>query len=362
MAEKKHRSQAERAVSASKPKKKKPAKAKVSLNKSVKAMTDNAQKKERTIPVRGISGTILLGLFVLFLVIFLNPDGAVLKLLESVLYGLVGKVAFVVSIPSLLYLFIVHAFSGKRPIKMRTICMCLFIVICGCISHLSLEQNGLPGGFALVSELYTGGLSGTTGGVICGLITMLLSWLLGSVVPWIVLIIAAILTLLGAMQITIPSIVRAIQERPRPQWEQEEPVRQEPAAMVVNHIANKRIAYMEQHRHQTVTEDVPADITAPTPAPSTAKSKNKRVSDMIRQIDADLEAPVAAASSNPFDVDADSVDVIGHTKPQAPVEMPPLQDVAKEAAPERVTAAQAQASAKEVAAEIAESQATEQPK
>ena len=50
------------------------------------------------------------------------------------------------------------------------------------------------------------------------------------------------------MQITIPSIVRAIQERPRGEWEDEEEEVQEPAAVLVNHIATKRIEHIERKR------------------------------------------------------------------------------------------------------------------
>ena len=68
----------------------------------------------------------------------------------------------------------------------------------------------------VIGQLYEGGIAGKTGGLICGGICELLTALLGNILSYICLIILALFALLGAMQITIPSIIRAIQSRPRP--------------------------------------------------------------------------------------------------------------------------------------------------
>ena len=47
-------------------------------------------------------------LLILFVVIAVNPDGALLRFLKSVILGLLGQAGFYFSIPALLYLFIIQ--------------------------------------------------------------------------------------------------------------------------------------------------------------------------------------------------------------------------------------------------------------
>ena len=292
MAENKHRSQAERAASSAKLNSKK--------TKSHVTRKNSKESVEKTaIPIRLISSVICLALFIVFLVTFLQPEGALIELIEGVILGLIGQTGFLVSIPVLLYLFIIHAFSGKRPIQMRTISLVSFVLICGCFAHFILNPQNLPKGMKLLIELWVGGIEGTTGGFICGGIAMLIQGLLGPVIPKIVLFVAAIFTLLGGMQITLPSIIRAFQNRPRADWEDDEQEeRQEPAALVVNHLANKRIAYIERQRQaRKAMEEEEEDDTEeslPLSAPTPRASK-KNADAIIRQIDSDVDNPVTAA-------------------------------------------------------------------
>ncbi len=367
MAGQKQKSQAEKAVMAAKGNGNKQSKtaAKKTASKSAPL------HKERVIPVRVVTSAIFLGLFILFLVIFLKPEGALVKLVEGVLHGLIGRAGFIVSIPALLYLFIIHAFSGKRPVRMRTACLVLFVLICGCLAHLSMNPQNLPSGFAFLNELYSGGIYGTTGGVLCGCITEFLCWLFGPVIPWIVLILADILTLLGAMQITIPSIIRAIQERPRPQWETEPEVRQEPASIVVNHLANKRIAHIEQRRQaaQSAAAEANNDIPMVQNAIS-VNDENAKASELMRQIDIDVETPVAAATTaapveKPPVVVCPELDAIPEAMPTFEKEALPQPErvtpVKVSKKPEKVTAQEAEETAQEVALEIEKAESLEKP-
>ena len=294
MAEKKYRSQAEKAASSKNTKKGKASKSTPS-QKDKKQKDGSAVKKEREIPVRFITSIIFLAAFVLLLVIFLNPEGALTTLLESVILGLVGYVGFIVAIPGMLYLFIIHAFSAKRPIVMRSICVTLFIFICGGISHLALNPQGLSADISLIKELYIGGGNGSTAGVLCGGVTMLVRLLCGTALTYIIYIVGAVITLLAAMQITIPSIIRAVQNRPRPQLEDREIKEQpEPAAILVNHIATKHIEHVEQRRiKEQLREENFADQSTDPIKPA---KKQDKVSEMMRQIDVEIDSPVSAAS------------------------------------------------------------------
>ncbi len=358
MAEQKYKSQADRAAA---PKKEKPKAPKTSAKKKSKGakVSVNSVPPQRKIPVRVISSVTFLGLFVLFLVIFFQPEGVVVKLLESIIHGLIGRVGFVVSIPALLYLFIIHAFSGQRPVKMRSICIGIFVVLCGCIAHLTVADKSVSFDFSLLGQLYTGGIDGTTGGVVCGGIASLFYWLFRGILSYILFILGAIFTLLGGMQITVSSIIRAIEDRPRPNWEKKPVERQEPAAVVVNHIANKHIEHLEHKREKQ--NRLAAQQAEPVSAPAPVKRDESKVEDMFRQIDGDTEKPVSAASEF----------VPAPEEPESPSKMPPFdkenpieekpEPVVKKVKPEKVTPKEAETSAQQVAKEIEDSQKQEKP-
>ena len=364
MAEQTRKTQAEKAASAVKSKSNGSKKTGVSAKNS----KENTAPDKPDIPVRLISSVCFLVLFIVFLVSFFLPEGFFIAFLNKLIYGLIGTAGFIVAIPVLLYLFLIHAFSGKRPVRMRTICLICFTLICGCITHLGLNPQGLPQGAALISELYIGGADGTTGGLLCGGVAMLIKLLCGPIISYIILIVAALFTLLGGMQITIPSIIRAIQNRPRPDWDKEpQEERQEPAAVVVNHIVNKRIEYIERRRsseQQTEKNDTEekAAIT-------------QKASEIMRQIDSDVEEPVAASGGSATVESQPEIIPAVIKKPAAPIpeEMPvfdpaeeipeiiPTEEIRAEVKKEKVTAKDAEDSAAEVAMEIAQAETEEHP-
>ncbi len=372
MADKKHRSQAEKAASAAKSRSVSGAKSSAKNNGTKAKDNRAAAPTQKThIPPRLITSLVFIILFIVLIITFFLPEGGFIKPLSDLIHGLLGRTGFAVAIPVLLYLFFIHAFSGKRPILMRSVCLGVFTLICGCFAHLVLKPQSLPSGMALLSELYMGGIGQTTGGLICGGIAMLLRAALGPVLPEIVLVVAGIFTLLGGMQITLPSIIRAIQNRPRADWENEEKEEKpEPASVVVNHLANKRIAYIERQRHAVEQKDEPS-AEAPKPA-------KKRADDIMRQIDSDVDDPVSAADHPVSSADdpeiiplKPAVEVTEITQEATP-QMPPL--VLDDATDghesaealdvpsvekEKVTAQDALNSAQEVALEIAQAEAIE---
>ena len=368
MAEAKKKTQAQKAATGKAPKK--PATAKNSPKTKAKdAVTQ--------IPVRLITAVVCLALFIVFLVMALCPQGSLVLWTLSVVQGLIGKVAFYVSIPALLYLFVIHGFSGKKPVLMRTVCLLCFVGVCGMVSQCFMKTE-LPTGWPVVSALYAGGAEGSTAGLLCGGIAMLLKSILGPVLPPIILIIAGLFLLLASFEITIPSLIRAIQNRPKADWEEEPEEREEPATVVVNHIATKRIEYVDKMRQRRAErEELEAE----------QKEKEGKVDDLMKQID-DVASPVTAAEK-PVSDDT-NVDLILEKKvkkeTQLPKEsvppvMPPLEmddpipdapvledkkpEPVPEPAPqvkvEKVTAKDAAASAAEVAAQIAQAEAEEKP-
>ena len=360
MAQKK-KTRAEQAVTA----------ARTKAKKNKKTGSAKAPQKESAVPVRVITSAAFLGAFILFLVIFFIPEGALTGLIANIMYGIFGQVGFAISIPALLYLFFIHAFSGKRPVKMRTICLSVFVVICGSISHLVLAPKGLPQDISIIAELYTGGVVGTTGGVLCGGVAMILQWLCGTVISYIIFIITAVLTLLGGMQITLPSIIRAIQNRPRDEAEEEKEPEQEPASVFVNHIANKHIAHKQQRRARLAENSKVQDTPVfEEPAPVQKPAEESRAAAIMKQIGSDVEEPVAAAGVSVSATDAHDLMVDPEKKLEEnfPERMPELKyepEEVKKAAEsvkiEKVSAKQAAESAVEVALEIEQAQKEEKP-
>ncbi len=342
----------------------------------------------RQIPARVISSVLFAIAFVLLFITWIEPDGVFIRLVYDLFRGLFGQVTFYVAIPGFLYLFIIHAFSGKRPIVMRSICTGVFLLCIGCIGHWFLVYGAagrpeLGSSFQWVKNIYLGGINGTTGGLICGGLAELLIWIFNKILTLVILVFAALLTLLASIKITIPSIVRAIQNRPRANWEDEDDMR-EPASVVVDHIANKRIEHMENKRKRKQAQELmeqEAERIPPiqqTMTPRRTKSIN-RAEEIMADIDED-DLPAPAPRKRPIEQIDDSIFTAPSAAPKKktiadhlPPEMPALDmdDIPSdqpqptvapvaEAKP-KVTAKDAAESAAQVAAEIARNEAIEKP-
>ena len=369
MAETKRKSQAQKAASASK--KKSSGKSTKKKNNTKSAQTKIEMEPSLSIPVRYSLAALCLILFVLFLVIQWNPEGALVNLLGQIMTGLVGKTSFLVAIPGLLYLFVILSFSKDRPVLMRSICVVVFVLMCGCISHLVLHPAIPEDTFNAIVFLYEGGALGTSGGVLCSGVAVAVEWLCGTVLSYIIFILGAVAALLGAMQITPSSIVRAIKNRHRADWELEEEEPEEPAAVVVNTIAKKRIEHLEQKR---------AKANLP-PVQSPKKKTEDHAAELIRQIEPDTSTPVAAAGVAVTYADEPDITAAQpeSAKPKKPIHVPtpdpelipaqmpefvPMEEqepdvsvspeIVQSVAKPKVTAKDAQEAAAEVAAAIAQ--------
>ena len=374
MAKKNQKSQAQKAASAAKSKAKTTGK---KVDSAQKATLAKQEVNETKLPARLISSVVFLGCFFLFAVILFACEGALLHFLEKLIHGLIGRISFILAIPVFLYLFFVHGFSGNRPVAMRTVYLFVFVLLCGCISHLNDIPVNLPGGLKIIPQLFKNGLVGMNGGVICGMIAIGIHWLCGAIVSYILMVVLAILALLGGMNITIRGLVKAYKERPRAEWEEEEKHEQtEPSAAVVNHIATKRIEYLEQKRQREAERAAQAEAEAKRLAAEEAARNKKpltKVEDIMSQIDSDVEEPVAASGSTK--ASSDDMELLPMVNKQVepiPEQMPPLEieppaepvEVPKKKEPAKrtkVTAQEAEKSAAEVAQEIAKAETNVKP-
>jgi len=423
MAEKKAASKAEKMVKGAKknapavpakPSKPAPAKKKKMPNKTPKVKTEY----ENPIPASWVVAFLSMAMFILFVVISVNPDGALLKAVKAVVLGLMGPAGFYFSIPAFLYLFVIHTFSRKSAVRMRSLCIAGFVLLSGAVYHLAVWDQPLGEGFDLLIQLYQSGITGNSGGIVCGGLALGLRWACGKPLSLLLCGLGAALTLLGSLQITIPSIIRAIANRPRDDWEEEEDDDYiEPAAIVVNHIANKQIEHKRQRRQQAeqariqtaaVPEIPPASVSRPaprknpvqTPQPPVQQAPTPVQTDSVKhapgkgaafmdRIDVEIGAPLGGTAEYvredipsvfdepitvPTRVEVEipepeipsrmpeldrSQPIPPAPKPEAPPKTAPKPPV--EAKPEKVTSKDTAESAQQVAVEIAQSQTAQKP-
>ena len=417
MAEKKTSSRAEKAVTDVKKKgtssgasSKPVSKKKAASRKKAAEKNPPKVKTEYENPVSNnfIAALISVLLFILFAIMAVNSDGALLQMVKSVVWGMIGQAGFYFAIPALLYLFFIHAFHKKKAVKLRSVCVVSFVFLCGAVYHLIAYRSIGAEGFAMVADLYTTGVSGSSGGVLCGGFAYLLHWACGTPLTYLILLLGAVLTLLGAMEITVPSIIRAIANRPREDWdEDDEDDYIEPAAIVVNHIANKKIEQKRQKRERAIqareeTAAIEAPVSeakpqrqAPKPGASaqapaaqdTVKQVPGKGAAFMNRIDMDISAPLSGTADyvrEDIPAVADEPVAIPTTKPvqveveeelEIPRRMPvldldkPVSAPKKEQKPAVKSAAEAKSgkisskdtaeSAQQVAAEIAQAQSAE---
>ena len=118
----------------------------------------------------------------IFVSVLFSGEGLVLQWIVSVVKGLFGKNFYYICIPALIYLIILLLGSKGQPVRGRFFCILGFVFLFGCISHV-ISGEPIPPvkdetgvmvpvtGLKLLGAMYRAGVQGTSGGLICGLIT-----------------------------------------------------------------------------------------------------------------------------------------------------------------------------------------------
>ncbi len=331
------------------------------------------------LPMRAIGAVTYLVLFLFYLVIAMGQEGIALGWIESFALGMCGKTAFYVAIPGFLYLFIIQAFSGDHKALGRSCCGLGFIFLTGCIAHLILSPQELGEGTAFVGNLYATGVAGTSGGVLCGSMAELLKVAFGEILSYILLIFCDLVCLLAVFRITIPSIIRAVESRPRTDKGNPGVEYQEPASVIVHTISNtlekRRQTKQEKEILRQADEAVlEADFWSSLKK-GLSRTKDKMVSlwngeDMqedeefpwmqepAKEEISQLQEPMVIEppkASKP----KKSAPKAKTPQPEAPAEPTPEPAPEAEVLPPKVTAKEAQQAAKQVAQEIATQEAAE---
>lgn len=369
-----------------------------------KAAPRKAPPSEHSVPGYLVAAAVNFVVFFFLVVMAVNPEGLLTHALQTFVLGLVGRVSFYLLIPATLYLFLLNVLNPREDKAGQTACTLFFVYFVGCIHHLIVQQQGIAQGFAIIADLYMGGRGGRTAGVLCGGTAMMVRSICGAPIAYVIFGVLALLTLLGAFRITIPSIIRAIAQRPRDEWEEETKIRPEPAEAVVNHIANKRIEKKRRAReareNSPEIQPPPAAVSGraqpvavrpvkaakpePQPASEAAPVPSNKAMDFMSAVDQDISSPIFGASVSEaegpeeyrpdfatlqanvepvsrmpaFESEATVTRVKVKPTPARPVRVE-AEEVPAEETPKKVTAQEARKATKQVAAEIAKNQQTE---
>ena len=205
-----------------------------------KPLVKNTTYDPDKIPAKLFLGVLCLCLFIIHLVVVFQPSGTLPLFYKSVVLGLFGKVGFWFWLLCLPYLFWVLTILRNGKPTMRSLSAVGFVLVCATSLQLLVPETKYAGFFPAIAELYKGGTDGTTAGVICGGIGMLIKMLFGDIISFIVLMLLAAVFLLRTMEITIMNLYRAIQDRPRDQEEELDLVPRDYAAELVNFVSTKK--------------------------------------------------------------------------------------------------------------------------
>ena len=306
-----------------------------SVKKKSAAQKSAAEKKnkgrsvddERVISHNGAMALTCLGLFILNMVIAIRPEGMILQVLHHMILGLVGQLGFYVSIPALFYLFWIHTFGKKKALAMRTVSVILFILFMGCFQQFFLPGVDYGTGFSSIKNIFEAGSVAKSAGIFCGGLFLVFQWGLGRLGSLVCFIILTVLSLMHAFQITIPALIKAYRERPREDdWEDEEDENAapyvEPAAAVVNHIANKNI---EKRRQKRQRMEEKAQLQAQQAAMeqeqlSVGSPENAR--SVMDAFDSNITAPVAGSMDQTYAPEPSPKPVKKRKKLLVPEEIP----------------------------------------
>lgn len=192
-----------------------------------------------------------------------------LNLLSLLFKGMIGSGIYVLPF-SFLFSFIILLTHDGRPVALRVVCSFLMSLTIGALVHVFSGLETAQSGLSAVAELWQSGMNSACGGVLGGLLAMLLL-LIGPVGAGAILIVGFVLELITTMNMTLGSIIRAIRERPRPEYEPPKKEHADTAKVIVDHIAERQI---ERRAKKASDYDLPIDeppLLPPESKPETPK-------------------------------------------------------------------------------------------
>ena len=226
---------------------------------STRSRASSAKKANAKKPIRREVGAfVCLFLAVLTLLGLFGVDAVFIRLIMSLIRGLVGAGVYVVPF-ALLLDFVILLFHDGRPVRLRVASTFVVVLCVGMMTHLLGETAFLNWKFSMVGELWRTGIAGESGGVLAGLLAMFLELIISKFGAVLLAVILLVLGVLMSFNMTVLSLYRAIRNRPRPEYESPKRDHADPAEVLVNHVAQKQIQRAERRRMEISEFDLPVD-------------------------------------------------------------------------------------------------------
>ena len=192
------------------------------------------------IPAKLTLGILCLCLSIVHIVVAFRPSGAVPIFYRNLIMGLYGKVGFYLSLFLLPYLFWALVILRNGKPGMRCLSAIGVVGIFSTMMQFFTPDADYSGFLVAVKDLYLGGTTGASSGVICGGIGLLLEGIFGDIIAFILLMLLAAVLLLRSMEITLTGLYKAIQARPRPEQDKDDQPPRDHAAELVNFFADHK--------------------------------------------------------------------------------------------------------------------------
>ena len=316
---------------------------------------------------RELSGVLCLIGAIFCLICCFNTEAFLIAPAARLFGGLLGQVGRYLLPVGLTFVGLTLLRGKKKPVRLRIFCQLTLIVTLSALVHIFCaafnEDFGLN-----IKALYEGGKVWATGGVIPGLLGGLLSAALTKVGGIVVLFLLIVLQFMGCMGITINSLISAIKNRPRTEPEPEEEIEEDPAERLVSRVTAMHQERRERRRAEPAEIDIPVDD--PPLLPETKKKRTVRKPETTEQAPA---APITDEALRRIDAQEKQVTIneIELNEPEeiapapaaeptsAPTEAPRIvmpsgmPELTREETQEKLKKGEAEASAVEVAEEIA---------
>ena len=165
---------------------------------------------EREVPLRYLFAGFCAAMLFVFACVFFADGGLILQWLVTFFTGLFGRNVYLVTMPALVVLIWIQLASRNQRVRMRSICIMLFLFLFGCLSHLIAGNVTSEMGWALVKELYSTGVAGSSGGVLCGIVTELMVRGFGRFCTGALMLMAAVTCIFWAAKIRLRDVYHAI--------------------------------------------------------------------------------------------------------------------------------------------------------
>ena len=213
-------------------KKKKPAAGSRSRGKS-------AQKHARPIR-REVGACVCLVLALLTILCCFHVNAAILNLLASLFQGLLGAGFYILPF-SFIMSFLILILHDGRPVALRVTCTFLTAALIGSLVQLVSSGFSPAWSWSMITDAWDNGIAGAAGGVISGGFAGVLALLISRVGAVIVVIAGLLLCILTSLNMTVASIITAIKNRPRMEYDEPQREHKDTAQVLVDTVATRHI-------------------------------------------------------------------------------------------------------------------------